>query len=126
EGVKARTVSVNAGLLVFEWRDAKVPAGTHPISILSGKTMTNPACDLILVPPRPQTATTSGATVIVDGLYFGKTPTASIGGKKLPSKTVFDPKTGVSRTTIKNPKGLNGLVTITNKLGTGTLSNPGF
>lgn len=121
EGRKAKTVSSNSSLIVFEWNDSKVPAGTHPISILSGKTTMDPACDLVLVPPQPKTAAASGTTVTVEGSHFGKMPTAAIGGRKLSSKTVFDPGTGASRTTIKNPKMLTGTVTITNKLGAGSI-----
>ncbi len=122
EGRKAKTTSSSSSYLTFEWRDTKVPDGAHTLSIVSGKTTIDPACDLVLVEPQPSAATWNGSEVIVEGMYFGKTPAAMINGKRLPAKTTFDSKTGLSKTVIKNPKRLSGEVTITNKLGSGKTS----
>ncbi len=122
EGRKAKTTSSSSSYLTFEWRDTKVPDGAHTLSIVSGKTTIDPACDLVLVEPQPSAATWNGSEVIVEGMYFGKTPAAMINGKRLPAKTTFDSKTGMSKTVIKNPKRLSGDVTITNKLGSGKMS----
>jgi len=97
-------------------------AGTYAIVITDKANGTSQTCSVTIKPPEIDEATYSGTTLTIDGSLFGKKPVVTIDGKKKSGKTVFNPQSGASTTTVNNIKTKPTTVTITTKAGTATYS----